>query len=105
MHAQIVTFHLDGLSDEDFRRECDEWAPAFTDVPGMIAKLWLADPATNTYAGVYTWHDRQAMLDYQQSELFQSVVADKRLAALSSIDFAVLEGPTRVTHGLDAVFA
>ena len=105
MHVQIVTFHLDGVSDEDFRRDCDEWAPAFADVPGMFSKLWLADPATNTHAGVYTWRDRQAMLDYQASALWQAVVADKRLAGLSSIDFTVLEGPTRVTHGLAAVAA
>lgn len=105
MHVQIVTFHLEGLSDADFRRDCDEWAPAFAAVPGMLSKVWLADPAGNTYGGVYTWRDRQAMEDYQASALFQAVKADPRLAGLTSVDFAVLEGPTRVTHGLAAVTA
>ncbi len=61
MHIQVVTFHLQGLSDSDFRDACDGWATAFSSVPGLISKVWLADQPTNTYGGVYTWVDREAM--------------------------------------------
>ena len=103
MHAQIVTFRLDGPAEADFRRMCEEVAPASAEIPGLISKLWLADPASTTYAGVYTWRDRRAMEDYLASDFFAAVKANPALAGLSSKDFAVLEGPTRVTHGLAAV--
>ena len=66
MHIQVVNFHLSDLSDADFRARCDEIAPAFAEVPGLISKVWLANASTNTYGGVYTWEDREAMEHVQQ---------------------------------------
>ena len=101
MHVQIVNFNLNGISDAEFRQACDEqFAPAFANVPGLIYKLWLADPDTNTYGGVYAWRDLEAMQDYLTSDLFKSVAANPNLANITSKDFGILEGPTRVTNGL-----
>ena len=61
MHVQIVQFHLRDLTDEAFRALCDELAPTLAAVPGLLSKVWLASPATNTYGGVYTWRDRAAI--------------------------------------------
>jgi quinol monooxygenase YgiN len=105
MHVQIVHFRLKDLTDEAFRALCDELAPAFAAVPGLLAKVWLASPATNTYGGVYTWRDRQAMEDYTGSELFAAVVAHPHFAGVTSTDFGVLEGPTRITCGHAGVAA
>lgn len=55
MHIQIVNFNLKGVSEADYRALCDQLAPAFAVMPGLISKVWLADAATNTYGGVYTW--------------------------------------------------
>jgi Putative mono-oxygenase ydhR len=66
-------------------------------VPGLISKVWLANPATNTYGGVYTWRDRASMEAFARSELFQGIGRHPGLAAVSSKDFRVLEAPTRVT--------
>jgi putative monooxygenase ydhR len=71
-------------------------------VPGLISKVWLANPATNTYGGVYTWRDRASMEAFARSELFQGIGRHPGLAAVSSKDFRVLEAPTRVTNGLVA---
>ena len=103
MHIQVVNFHLSDLSDADFRARCDEIAPAFAEVPGLISKVWLANASTNTYGGVYTWEDREAMEQYRESELFSAVAANPHFAEVSSTDFGVLEGPTSVTRGLAAV--
>ncbi len=97
MHIQIVTLHLKDLSDGDYRAACDGLAPVFAEVPGLVSKVWLADPATNTYGGVYTWVDRAAMQAFAGSELFASIVANPNLVDFSSSDFDVLDGPTRVT--------
>ena len=103
MHIQVVNFHLNDLSDAEYRALCDKAAPAVADVPGLISKVWLENRSTNTYGGVYTWEDREAMEQYRESELFGAVAANPHFAEVSSTDFGVLEGPTSVTRGLAAV--
>ena len=67
---------------------------------GLLAKVWLADPASNTYGGVYTFAS-EADLDR-----FLSLPAVRRRRRPSQPRqpevrrFQVLEEPTRVTHGL-----
>ena len=59
MHIQIVNFHLKGLSHNDYAKACEEvFGPAFTQVDGLLSKIWLANAETNTYGGIYTWKDR-----------------------------------------------
>jgi quinol monooxygenase YgiN len=98
VHIQIVNFNLKDLSDGDFRQACDGLAPTFATVPGLISKVWLADEATNTYGGVYTWADRGAMEAFASSDLFRAIAANPNFANLTSRDFPVLAGPTRVTQ-------
>jgi len=100
MHIQVVNFQLNGVNQEEYIKLCEEEAPTFAAIPGLLSKVWLADPATNTYGGVYTWRDRQAMEDYIQSELFHAVLTAPEIAGVTSRGFAILEGPTRVTRGL-----
>ncbi len=105
MHIQIVNFHLQDLSEAAYRALCDEVAPAFAEVPGLLSKVWLANPSTNTYGGVYAWASREAMDEFQASELFKAVAANPSFADVSSTDFGVLDDPTGVTRGLAAVGA
>lgn len=100
MHIQIVNFHLEGLDEDGYRRLCDEVAPAFTEVPGLISKVWLADAGANAYGGVYKWESREAMEAFQKTELYRGIGGHPNLAGVASRDFAVLESPTRITRGL-----
>ena len=100
MHVQIVNFQLNGIDEAQYIQVCDEGAPVFAAIPGLVSKVWLADKSTNTYGGVYLWRDRQAMRDYLDSDLFRGVSADPHLKDLTSRDFGVLDGPTEVTRGL-----
>ena len=105
MHIQVVNFNLKGMREEEFRKLCDQLAPAFAEIPGLMSKVWLANAATNTYGGVYTWRDREAMIAFTKTDLFASVVSHPNFSAITSTDFSVLEDPTRVTKGLAAVAA
>ena len=98
MHIQIVNLHLKDLSDSDYRQACDGFAPAFAEVPGLISKVWLADEATNTYGGIYTWADRAAMVAFASSDLFKAIAANPNFVDITSRDFSVLAGPTSVTQ-------
>ncbi|MFN8487423.1 MAG: YdhR family protein [Caldilineaceae bacterium] len=105
MYIQIVNFNLKGVSEADYRALCDQLAPAFANMPGLISKVWLADAATNTYGGVYTWVNKAAMQAYMNSEIFNNVVNHPNLANITSKEFGILEGPTEVTHGLATALA
>lgn len=105
MHIQVITYHLKDLSEEDHRAMAESLAPTIADQPGLIAKVWLADPAANTYGGVYTWRDRQAMEAFMQSDLVRSFASHPGIADLASQDFGVSEAPTRITRGLAGVLA
>jgi len=105
LHIQIINFHLKDMNEAEYRAHCDEVGPAFAEVPGLISKVWLANRATNTYGGVYTWASRESMEEYAKSDLFKAVATNPNLAGITSIDFNVLEDPTRVTRGLAEVHA
>lgn len=100
MEILIVTFSLDGISDAEFRDQCDEIAPAFAAVPGLLSKVWLADPANGVYGGVYTFRDAPAADAYLDSDLMAHVAANPAFVDVTARRFAVLSGPTAVTRGL-----
>lgn len=101
MHMLIVTFGLEGLTNAEYYRGCDEEAPLFADVPGLISKVWLSDPASGTYGGIYAFRDEASLDSYLGSELFRSIGDDESTTDVRVQRYAVLEGPTRVTRGLD----
>lgn len=105
MIIQIVNFKLNGLSDADYRTACDGLAPELARVPGLISKTWLADEASNTYGGVYTWVDREAMEAFARSDFFKAFAANPSFANITSVVFGILEGPSQTTRAPIAVAA
>src|SRR5215216_7471539 len=102
MYMQVLNFHLKGMSEAEFRTLCDQLAPQLAAAPGLISKVWLANEATNTYGGVYTWESREAMERFTESELFRGIASHPNFEGIASTDFGVLEGPTRVSRGIPA---
>ena len=105
MIIQVVTFNLKDLSDAEYRSACDGLAPELARVPGLISKVWLADEASNTYGGVYTWGDRQAMDAFALSDPFRTFATNPSFANITSMAFGILEGPSRVTRAPVAIAA
>ncbi|HJS94088.1 MAG TPA: YdhR family protein [Solirubrobacteraceae bacterium] len=97
-HIQLVTFQLAGLDPEAYRAHCEAAAPAFTEIPGLRAKTWLANPSTNTYGGVYAWESREAMDAYVGGPIFGALLANPRVADVTTRGFDVLERPTEITR-------
>ena len=92
MHLLIVTFQLNELSSEAYTAHCAQIAPVFADLPGLIAKYWLANPVTNTYGGVYLWQDQTAMERYRTSDRYQRIAANPHFINVTMQDFAELRG-------------
>lgn len=100
MHIAIVNFRLRNMTHEQFSAACDELAPAYAAAPGLVSKVWLSDPAANAYGGVYIWRDLPAFQAFVDSELAKAVMTHPNFTEVVVRDFAVLEGPTRITRGL-----
>ena len=103
MHVQVVTFNLRDATEDAYRELCDQLAPTFTAMPGLIAKYWLADAATNTYGGVYIWETPDAMVAYVKGEVWAVVGTHSNLTNITTRDYGILVGPTGVTHGVAAM--
>jgi Putative mono-oxygenase ydhR len=97
-HIQIVTFQLAGLEPDAYRAHAETAAPAFTQIPGLRAKAWLASPSTNTYGGVYAWESREAMEAYVSGPIFGALLANPGIADVVTRDFEVIERPTEITR-------
>lgn len=99
MHMQVVTFKLNGINDAAYQAHAAQHAPVFAALPGLHAKIWLANQQANTYGGIYTWDDVAAMRAYQGGKIFQGLQANPHMIDVVVSDFAVLAGPTEVTRG------
>lgn len=98
MHVQVVTFGLQGISEEEYHQGCREETGVFADLPGLIAKIWLRDPAAGQYGAVYLWKSREDYEAYVSGEIFRSIQEDPTLSGVTSRDFDVFHDLTSVTQ-------
>lgn len=98
MYVQVVTFGLNGVTEEQFHEFCAGEAATFAALPGLLSKIWLRNPEGNSYGGVYLWRDRAAHDDYVQGEIYRSIVQDPNLAGVKSAGFEVFEDLTKETQ-------
>ena len=97
MHAQVITFGLNGITEEQFHEAAGADAPAFTNMPGLLGKVWLRDPETNTYGGLYLWDDQEAYERYIKGEVFNAIKSNEHLKNVESRDFGVFEDLSSLT--------
>lgn len=100
VHVQVINFTLTGITEREYFGLCDQLAPAFAEVPGLLSKVWLADSATGVYGGVYVWDSAESMDAFAATELFAGVVSSPNLTEFTSRDYGVVTQPTAVTSRL-----
>jgi len=105
MHTIIVTFTLTDMTDDRYREVCAELAPAFAELPGLLTKVWLADPPARAYGGVYLFVDRGSADAFLGSALFRTVGSYPHFTGLALRRFEVDETATRRTQPGLAVVA
>ena len=102
MDIVIINFALDGITEQDYEAACELIAPAFAEVEGLLSKVWLADPDTNCYGGVYTFASAADADRFLASQLFADIGAHPNLVDPKVLRFQVIDEPTRITRGLVA---
>ncbi|MBW3633404.1 MAG: YdhR family protein, partial [Chloroflexi bacterium] len=99
MHVLIVNFEIAGIAEADYRQQVESIAPMFTQVPGLVSKIWLADAATNTYGGIYLFADAASREDYLNSEIVSSLKASPNFTNITARKFGTFEEATAITGG------
>ena len=64
MHCLQVTYRVTGLPDDRLRESFAAAIPALQAVPGLRAKLWLAEPNGRSAGGVYVFDGEREADDY-----------------------------------------
>lgn len=101
MHAQLITYHLQGISQADYLKQMVEPdAPVLAKVPGLVSKVWLTDQEKNSFGGFYLWENKAAMETFTHSDLVKAVVSRPFVTNVSSVDFEVNRNASLVTRGL-----
>src|SRR5262245_46307490 len=99
MYARIVTFRIDGLTDDDYRAHAATIADSFNDWPGLLAKVWIGDPAARRYGGIYLFTDAAAAERSRSTPQFTALAANPAISSLSIEEFNVLDDLSRRTAG------
>ena len=101
MHAQIITYQLNNISQAEYLKQMVEPdAPVIANVKGLISKVWLADEEKNTFGGFYLWENKTAMDNFMHSDLVKAVVSRPFVKNVSSVDYEVNEKASLITRGL-----
>jgi hypothetical protein len=103
VHILIVTFELLDRDSGAYQELCEQFAPAFAALPGLITKQWLANAETNTYGGVYTFEHEDALKGYLASDLFANLGQHPNFTNISVKSFGTIESAGVITGG--AIFA
>jgi Putative mono-oxygenase ydhR len=101
MHVAVFEYRIRDIDDAGWAQACDDLAPAFAGVPGLVNKVWLHGEG-DARGGVYLWVDKAAYEDFLASDLGKAVGSHPNIAELTMRDYAVDEAPTRVTRGVPA---
>ena len=96
MRIRIVTFGLNIPADA-YTAHALHIAPDFTAWPGLLAKWWLADTASDTFGGVYLFASRQDADHSRETEPFRDMFTNPALRDITVREYDVLDAPTSIT--------
>jgi len=94
----LVTNYSFNVSTEEFEKMASELAPAFSDVPGCIWKIWLIDAAKKEAGAVYLFSDNEALQTFKASPLVASVLSHPALSNFDLKERDILEAPSELNR-------
>ena len=96
MYVQIVTYNLNGVSEQDYIDIAHQVASQFAAMGGLQAKVWLRNPDSNSFGAVYFWDDWEAQERFAASDLFEGTYPG--FANVVSEGYEVYDQLTRATQ-------
>jgi putative monooxygenase ydhR len=96
MHIRIVTFTI-GVPADEYGAHAAAVAEAFTEWPGLLGKIWLADRERNRYGGVYVFASKADADRSRSTSLFAGMAANPAMADLVIEEYETLSEACAVT--------
>jgi hypothetical protein len=104
MYIQIITFNLVDMTEPEWRQQAERNAPKYAECPGLLAKLWMSNPETNTCGAVYLWKDKETLDAHNRGPLAERVRTHPNYRNQSITEYVMHEELVRKTQpGLKVV--
>jgi heme-degrading monooxygenase HmoA len=98
MHALFVNFSVPDKAPEEVTELFEPLVPSFGNLPGNLAKIWLADTTAGRYGALYLWQSSEDMEAYLASDLWHAVQSHPAFTDFDVRDFTVIEPFTKATQ-------
>jgi hypothetical protein len=98
MYIEIITFNLSGMTEQQWREQAERNATKYAECRGLLAKLWMSNPETNTCGAVYLWKDKETLDEHNRGPLAERVRTHPNYRNQSITEFKLLEDLVRKTQ-------
>ncbi len=61
MQVQVVSYSLNGVSEQQYITDATQAAAQVASTPGLLATVWTEDPENGRYGAIYLWEDEEAV--------------------------------------------
>jgi heme-degrading monooxygenase HmoA len=78
MIVQLVKYKT-GLSDAEAAQTIAQRASQYEALPGLRQKLYIREPGTGDYGGIYVWEDEDSMREFRESDLAATIAEAYRV--------------------------
>jgi heme-degrading monooxygenase HmoA len=99
MIVQVVKYKT-GLSDEEAAKTIAQRAPQYEALSGLSQKLYIREPATGEYGGIYVWEDEDSMRDFRESDLAGTIPAAYRVEGEPRVEVFEVVSVLRPERGM-----
>jgi heme-degrading monooxygenase HmoA len=99
MIVQVVKYKI-GLSDAEAAKTIAQRAPQYKALPGLRQKLYIREPETGEYGGIYVWEDEDAMRDFRESDLAGTIPAAYRVEGQPRVEVFEVVSVLRPERGI-----
>ena len=72
MIVQVVKYKT-CLSDAEATETIAQRASQYEALPGLRQKLYIKEPGTGEYGGIYVWEDEASMREFRESDLAATI--------------------------------
>ena len=99
MIVQVVKYKT-GLSDAEAAKTIAQRAPQYKALPGLRQKLYIREPKTGEYGGVYVWDDEDSMRAFRESDLAGTIPAAYRVEGEPRVEVFEVVSVLRPERGI-----
>ena len=94
---KILFIQLDYVGDRNqFISDADRFAVPIANVPGLIWKMWLESPGTNSFGGIYLFESETALQKFFDGPIAAQISKSPEYANVEMKSFDVMEAPSLV---------